>query len=142
MANLKSSHTWIRGHKVVLTRSTSSTKIVRNVYRVCICQFVNLIVLQFLIPLIYYCSVPAPIFLTSSHPPQMKDSEDSLLNKIKDLSEKLDAKRTGLSNIQWTNDLAVLKSCLEDVEKIQNDINTLEVGGYWLPFYISNFSRN
>jgi len=65
----------------------------------------------------------------------MKDSEDSLLNKIKDLSEKLDAKRTGLSNIQWTNDLAVLKSCLEDVEKIQNDINTLEVGGYWLPFY-------
>ena len=75
-------------------------------------------------------------------PPQMKDSEDSLLNKIKDLSEKLDAKRTGLSNIQWTNDLAVLKSCLEDVEKIQNDINALEVGGYWAPFYISNFSRN
>ena len=57
----------------------------------------------------------------------MKDSEDSLLNKIKDLSEKLDAKRTGLSNIQWTNDLAVLKSCLEDVDKIQADINLLAV---------------
>ena len=60
----------------------------------------------------------------------MKDSEDSLLNKIKDLSEKLDAKRTGLSNIQWTNDLSVLKSCLEDVEKIQSDIKLLEVSNF------------
>jgi len=54
----------------------------------------------------------------------MKDSEDSLLNKIKDLSEKLDAKRSGLSNIQWTNDLAVLKTCLDDVESIQKNQST------------------
>ena len=60
----------------------------------------------------------------------MKDSEDSLLNKIKDLSEKLDAKRAGLSNIQWTNDLAVLKTCLDDVESIQRDIKALEVTNF------------
>ena len=57
----------------------------------------------------------------------MKESEDSLLNKIKALSEKLDAKRTGLSNIQWTNDLGVLKTCLDDVGSIQDDIKILEV---------------
>ena len=57
----------------------------------------------------------------------MKDSEDSLLNKIKELSEKLDAKRTGLSNIQWTNDLGVLNTCIDDVAQIQGDIKALEV---------------
>ena len=67
----------------------------------------------------------------------MKDSEDNLLNKIKELSEKLDDKRTGLSNIQWTNDLAVLKTCLDDVEAIQADIEVLKVrnhnnhGNHW-----------
>ena len=57
----------------------------------------------------------------------MKESEDNLLNMIKTLSEKLDAKRAGLSNIQWTNDLEVLNGCIEDVKVIQKEIDDLEV---------------